>query len=149
MVSNIGTSVAYWNADSFSADHYAQCKIANAYGGPCVRWSGTSGYLASVGAAGGAIYRVDSGAFTKLADAGTPSAGATAKLAAVGSSISLYYDGVLDTTTSDSNYATGSAGINAFAGTSGQMDDFVADNVGGGGGSSAFPHYYYQRLRTA
>lgn len=130
MVSNIGTSVAYWSADSFNADHYSQCKLVQQYGGPVVRWSGTSGYLCSLGA-GGAIYRVDAGSFTSIGSPSSdPSANDILKMEAVADDVKVYINGVIKATIAQGTYDTGAGGVNAFAGTTAQIDDWQGGNTG-------------------
>lgn len=79
------------------------------------------------------IKRVDAGVPTTLgATLTSPSAGQTVRLEASGSTLSVYYDGILQATRTDSTYsAAGRSGIGSL-GTGTRVDDFQTGTIAPG-----------------
>lgn len=133
-------STAKWNADTFANDQYSQCVLASGqnWGGPSVRCSAAGSdmywYVGSAGA--GVLYKRVSGGYTSLG-AINIAAGHTAKLEAVGTTITLYDNGVSAGAATDSGLASGSAGLGVYIGNSPTLDDWQGDNVGGAAGPTA------------
>jgi hypothetical protein len=130
-------SLAFWDADVFADDQYAQCShtVFGGYiGGPVVRAAATRGYWARVNDASTiALYRIDSSAsFNLLQTMGslTISSGDVIRVEAEGTTLRVYQNGVQrGTDQTDATYSSGSAGIAAYnAGP--LLDDFEADNLG-------------------
>ncbi|HTU75242.1 MAG TPA: alpha/beta hydrolase-fold protein [Trebonia sp.] len=138
---------AYWSADSFSDDQFAQATLPGSSGwafgpGIAVRLSGATGYLLWYGNSPGTVslWRMDSASsWSELAQSGalTVSASDVWRIAAVGSTITGYQNGNLVVQATDSAYGSGSPGIwlyyagNQVAGWSG------GDVTGGGSGAGA------------
>jgi hypothetical protein len=138
------TNAAFWDADSFADDQYAQATIhpnAGAWNqgvlvrsaAPCV------GYLALASTATTlALLRLDgletyvnlqtlSGLSPSLAD------GDLLRLVVVGTRLRMFVNGVQrGTDSTDSTYASGSAGILCYGVSAGRLDNFDADNTGPG-----------------
>ncbi len=135
-------NTAFWNADAFNNDQYAQCVLNNGlqFGGPIVRASGTAGssqfYWAlgcSVASGGtGVLYKYVTGSYTSLGTFNTD-VGHTSKLQIVGSGITLFDNGVSILTASDAGIVSGSAGLGGYGTAAPLLDTWQADNVGGGG----------------
>lgn len=116
-------SIAFWNADSFDADQYAQCVVSGlagtAWTGLAVRASaGGNGYLVYWDAATGYIGKFVSGTWTQLGATFTvPTAGQTVKLTAEGvnpTTLTLYYDDSSQLTRTDSDLDSGAAGVSGY-----------------------------------
>lgn len=134
---------AFWNADSFNADHYSQVVIAtnNDYAGVAVRCSGTgagsNSYTwlnASLG-----IYKLVSGTYTNIQGGNAISGGDTIKFTAEGTSLKIFKNAVqLNTTLTDSTHdGTSSApGIYAFQVGAPALDDWEGDNIAAAGGGA-------------
>jgi hypothetical protein len=132
-IGNVGggiTTIARWTADAFNADQKAQCLVPDNYGGPCARvQSNGNGYWALYGSSASTLYRVDggTGALTSLG-ALTSGTNITARIEAEGTTIRVYRNGTLDLSVTDSNYASGAAGIGNYFVAVG-CDDWTADNL--------------------
>ena len=137
-------SLAYWNADAFNNDQYAQGKVYPSGGetnsGVAVRVAATRGYYLRATTTAVVIGRMDDGSTaTDLSTIGslTIADGDTIKLSISGTVLTAYQNGssvgTYDTVSDGTTYGSGSAGIYAFATNQGWVDDFLADNVGGGG----------------
>jgi hypothetical protein len=136
--------LAFWNADSFAADHYSQATVVTQdFMGPSVRASGTGGasnaYFAFIYPTfGWRIYKMVAGTVTLLLDkadgsAGTFANGDVMKFSAVGTTLTVYKNGTSLGSTTDASLSSGSAGL-MTSGSSARFDDWSADNIGGGGG---------------
>lgn len=147
-VSSVGAdAAAYWNADAFNNDQYAQIKVVTAAGtdrfvGCAVRTaSGAQTFYQGgvFGALGGSvttrIRKTVAGVNTTLGATGTATVntGDTIKLEVSGTTITLYLNGVSVLSRTDSSIASGSAGIFLFTDSGGvgdaELDDFLADNL--------------------
>jgi Putative esterase len=112
---------AYWSANTFSSDQYAQASLPNSSGtqygpGIAVRLSNSTGYLLWYGNTPDtvSIWRMDSStSWTQLAQSATLTTSSTDiwKITAVGSTISGYQNGKLVVQTTDTNYTSGSPGV--------------------------------------
>jgi hypothetical protein len=130
---------AYWNANSFDSDQYAQVRIliaADRYQGVILR-HGTNYYTAYVRDASRVrIARYDGGAGTVLTTISTPVAnGDTFKAQIIGTNISLYINGAYVGSYNDagSSITSGFPGITMYGidATTAVLDDFEAGNAGG------------------
>jgi hypothetical protein len=138
---NVVDNLAYWDADVFADDQYAQVKFHNDAGyvaGPCVRVAATRGYWARAeNSTTITLYRIDSGAsFNLLQTMGSLTIvnDDVIRIEAEGTTIRVYQNGVQrGTDQTDATYSSGSAGIATYS-DGGHLDDFEADNIGGGGG---------------
>jgi hypothetical protein len=136
---------AYWSADTFGADQYAQATLPASSGwslgpGIAVRLSGATGYVLWYGNSPGtvSIWRMDgAGSWTQLASSsGTLTVAAASdvwRLEAVGSTISGYQNGKLVVQTTDSAYDSGSPGVWLY-----YSANEIADWSGGDVGSGSF-----------
>jgi hypothetical protein len=145
-VSDGSYGFSYWNADSFNNDQQSEVTFANALpktGGPCVRMSGTNNcYMLDCNDSGGTntfLYKRVSGSYSLLQNFGAVvfSVGDIAKISVTGTTIKCFKNGSqIGTDTTDSDLASGSAGVMAYVGGSNiVIDSCTVDNVGGGGGS--------------
>jgi hypothetical protein len=136
-----GFNHAYWNADAFDDDQYAQIviKTTGTYIGPSVRCSGLNkAYLLQTTGSGSTLFKWDTG-FTNLGSYGAVSANDVVKLEVTGTTLKVYINGAQNgSNATDSGLASGSAGIYT-AGTTARADDWEGGNVGGGGGATAIP----------
>ena len=119
---------AFWNADSFPNDQYAQVTLtgsaAGAYLGVIVRASVVGGgqYYAFRASRGDSTYQVGywvGGVFTSNFSGTVTRTFAdndVIRLAVVGATLTAYHNGVSIFSTTDSNLTSGSAGINTAAG---------------------------------
>ena len=133
-------SCAYWNADSFAGDHYAQIVTPvntdpGFWIGPAVRCSASQldcYFLLIKGSANNArIYKFVNGSATLLASLDYAfSGGDTHRLEVVGTLLTVYLNGVSKGTANDSALSGGAAGIVAN-GTTPTLDDWEGGNVGG------------------
>ena len=132
--SSTGDGAAYWNADSFNADQWAECKITSGSdGGPAVRCSASGGYYwTPVG--GGQVWRYKTGAaWTKIGDlAVTVTASDVIRIEATGgatTSLKVYKNGVQQGSTltdASSPLTAGSAGLYSVGAT--VLDDWQGGN---------------------
>ncbi len=134
----------WWNATTFAADHFAEVTIttvsANAFIGPAVRISSGGNYYGFYGDNSARyLIRVVGGTWTSLATTGTGFAnGNVVRLEVEGTTLRAYINGVLWTSTTDSNLSSGSAGITSWANNAdGRLDDFTAADLGGGGAATS------------
>jgi hypothetical protein len=136
-----GWNFAYWDADTFADDQYAQCdhiNFAGVYSGPALRVAATRGYIALVEPASTSITlrRVNSaGDVTTLQTIGslTVVSGDQIRLEAEGSTLRVYLNGAqIGTDQTDATFSSGSAGIVSYGSNAG-VDDFEGGNLGGGG----------------
>jgi hypothetical protein len=155
-------NVAYWNASAFNNDQWSQITVGATIGtsavGPAVRlgtasengyaflWQGTTGSSGTW-----RLQKYVSGTVTQLATGTlTVSTGDTLAIAAVGTNIYLYWNGVFVFTISDSALTSGSAGMLVFS-ASGTTQATITGWSGGNfqnapapppvGGSGAVPWY--------
>lgn len=140
--SGAAESTAYWSADAFADDHYAQLTVvvvqstATGAGGPSVRMSGTGvttqHYMFSGASNGNQLYKVTSGTTYALLQTlgGTTANGDILKATVSGTTIKCYQNGAqIGSDQSDSALASGSAGMFTYGGASKeQFDDFSANN---------------------
>jgi hypothetical protein len=129
-------SAAYWSADAFGNDHYAQMTtIQVSDGGPAVRMSaGPNSYHFDAKAGTNTVMQKDvGGSFTNLQSGlATPAVNDVCYIEAVGTTIKMKINGVqIGTNQTDSSLASGSAGFWTFD-TSTRFDDFSADNISTG-----------------
>lgn len=117
-----GRNGAFWNANAFNADQYSEITIAGTAGAiaPTVRCStagGENGYEAyfsgTFGSAGTMFFqRSVAGAVTNVSNvAATISVGDVVRIQAVGTTITIYKNGVIILTAQDTNLTSGSPGI--------------------------------------
>ena len=141
-------SYAFYDAVAFPNDHYSKAKIvalgaSDSVAGVAVRMTGTAAggnlacYVGFVDAAGttASIHWWNSGTYqAQLTSFGvTFTAGDTLELRAVGTTISLYINGSLAGSTTDSNLASGSAGLGSYVSVeanSATWDDWEGGDFG-------------------
>jgi hypothetical protein len=143
---------AFWNADSFPNDQYAQAAITvtgtTSQTGPgvVVRASGFEGtrnfYAVHVDHASSNNVEISkrvAGTFTHLAYFTTTWVdGDVVKLTAVGTTIAVYQNGSLLGSTTDASVSSGSAGISySSTATAGIIDDWEGGSVSAGGGAAS------------
>jgi hypothetical protein len=123
----------YWNADTPGNNQYAECKSPNSskYAGPAVRVSTSekTAYYYDIGSK--QIFKNIAGTETSIltvTDA-TPSATVLYKLTAINSLLSVYKDGTLLGSVTDTSISSGMVGIFVF-GSSSAVDDWAADEIG-------------------
>jgi hypothetical protein len=145
-----GNNFAYnadtWSADAFSGNHYAQCVCgagsgALSDGGPGVRMqTGPKSYhFDTKGGAGNSKIQMDiAGSFTDLVTGLTVATGDTAYIEASGSTLTAKVNGTQVGQTTESSITGGAAGLWSYD-TTGNYDDFQADNLGGGFDPSTVP----------
>ena len=112
---NLVVSSAWWNASSFTNDQYAQATVlslAGDGGGPAVRLSGTSGYMAYFNVSG--LYLIDVVTTSILATYAAPTVGQVVGISAVGTTITAYVNGVAVGHVTSSTYASGAAGLAGY-----------------------------------
>lgn len=132
-------AVEYWSADTYNAEHWAECTITTADdGGPAVRCS-ASGCYYFTGTSGAskncAVWRYKTGGnWLQIGSSFsvTFTSSTVIRLEATGTTtttLKVYADGTLKATVTDSSspLTSGSAGLHA-AGTS-VLDNFNSDNV--------------------
>lgn len=128
----------FWNPISFANDQFAEATIttvaSNAFIGVAVRCStGSGGSYYGFYADNSTRYlvRVVNGAYTSLATLGTGFANNdVVRLEVTGSTLSAYINGVLWTSTTDTNLTSGSPGLTSWANnTSARLDDFTAADL--------------------
>ena len=141
-------SIAFWNADSFNADQYAECTASGltgaAYTGLAVRASANNGYLAYWDSADCYIGKIVGGSWTQLgATITAPTASTVVRLTAEGvnpTTLTVYYGGASQTTRTDSDLDSGAAGVSGY-GTNqfvaAAIDDWEGGNLGAGPAPSA------------
>jgi hypothetical protein len=125
----------YWSADSFENDQYSQCIGLNLSGGPAgpaVRIDAGSATAYVYGMRSTTIqrfFKIVAGTWTQLgSDEGqTITTSTVCKISAVGTTLSLYADGSLIDTRTDSTIASGSAGVMWYDGQS--YDDWEGGNI--------------------
>lgn len=158
-----GECWAYWNADSFDDDQYAQAGIVAVQGngsamGVVVRShaSAQSGYSFTVdnyGSPARQLYRLDSGSLTTLASDGTSESSlpVTYRIEAEGTSIRALREGAnLWGDQTDATYSSGSAGIHGRYDTSlTRLDDWEGGNLGAAGGALPMAMNTYRQRRIA
>jgi hypothetical protein len=141
---------AYWSADAFGGDQFAQASLPASSGGNfgpgiAVRLSGSTGYVLWYGNSPGtvSIWRMDAaGSWAQLGQSGSLSVSPSSdvwRIEAVGSTISGYQNGNLVVQVTDSTYSSGSPGVwlyysgNQIAAWSGGDVPAGGDNGGGSG----------------
>lgn len=143
------TAREIYSAISWPNDQYSQCTLVHlnsgstSYGGVCVRQStgADTGYYSIAGSAGDPnvyIARQLAGVHTNLASAAyTFSPGDVLYFSAVGTTLTVKINGVTKVTFTDTNIASGSAGLAVYAGSS--VGDSIVDNWSGGSFASVNP----------
>jgi hypothetical protein len=129
-------SLAFWDADTFADDQYAQVTYTQNYGyyaGPVVRAAATRGYWARVESSTSiTLYRIDnSSSFNLLQTIGslTIANGDVIRIEAEGTTIRVYQNGTQRGTDEvDATYSSGSAGIASYTDAA-YLDAFEADNL--------------------
>jgi uncharacterized protein YjdB len=135
---------AFWNANTFSNDQYSQVRVGGGlatgsqYVQIAVRSTGTSnssytGYAFYTDGAAGAghseVAKVINGTWTALRSfATTFGTGDVVKLKVVGTSITVYKNGVALGTVTDSSLPNGSPGVGVY-GSSAMLDDWEGGSV--------------------
>lgn len=127
-------NLAYWSADAFGNDQYAQFVVLvfNGGGPACRMTSGNNAYVMDTrSSANTKMQKVVGGTFTDLQTGlAAQSANDTVYIEAVGTTIKLKVNGVqLGTDQTDSALSSGSAGLYTFD-TPDRYDTFQADNIG-------------------
>lgn len=134
--------LAYWNADTFANNQYAQCTLSMlgpSYVGPAVRCAvggADTGYY-FFGGPERYLTKVVTGTFTQLGSTGgAASVGQVYRLEANGTTITPKIDGVTDTgvggAQTDSAIASGAGGVSGSGSNSSvRMDDWEAGDLGG------------------
>lgn len=131
-----GLNLARAEQDLASADHFAQAFIGQC-GDGCgliVRYdaSANNGYLCEVAGSECRIFRMDAGSLTQIGSSGAGvGTNFTAKLEAHGNTITLYIDGAVNTSASDSNYPT-NVRTGVYSNLNGVLDNFQAGNLNSG-----------------
>jgi hypothetical protein len=143
-------NLAFWNADAFAADQYAQATLAATSNGAglCVRMGvAKNGYgFSIVDTTEIKIDRFDAGIFTTLQSVSglTITNGQLWRLEVSGSDIKVFQDGVQRGTTQvDATYTTGSAGLYAALASGAEIDNFEGGNLGAPpvGSGVSFPRW--------
>ena len=147
-VSGANRNAAYWNADSFNNDQYSKVKIVS------LGTLNTVGPLVRVSPSAETFYRVVTstttitvskcivGSFTNIGAtiSYTFATGDTLKLAVAGTTLEVFVNYVSVGTRTDSDIASGSAGI--YSRGDGIVDDWEGGNVAAGGSAAAvFMHH--------
>jgi hypothetical protein len=135
---------AFWNADSFNNNQYAQCVVtltsSSAEVGVAVRCDATNGYLALVSGDGNLyLIKVVSGAYVgpDLDTATGIASGSVIKVTADGTTIKVYDDGVEVCSATDSSLTAGAAGISGYSSVEGlSLDNWEGGNISGDGSSA-------------
>jgi hypothetical protein len=142
-------SMAHWNADSFSNDHYSKSTvaakgIANDNHGPAVRCDASTlngyAYFFFDNSDSRILYKVVNGSFTALGTkvpAGI-TVGDVMELQCSGTTITAKNNGTTESfgAITDSAFSSGSAGIGGYSnGTAARIENWEGGNLGGGGGA--------------
>lgn len=145
-------TAAHWDADAFNADQYAQCVASvldtgSGRVGVAVRCNtgGTANYYGAYwSSASCEVFKVVSGVFTQLGAAfSAPSTNDVVRLEVSGTTLTLKYNGSSQGTRTDSDLASGAAGVSGYdSGNNGRIDSWEGGNLGGGGGGSAYAIFY-------
>lgn len=127
---------AFWNADPFADDQYAQVTGNTAFHGPAVRCSsGANGYVVFASSLTSVATKMVAGVQTNIGALTNPTDGQLTRVEVEGAVIRVYHDGVqADSGITDSTFSSGSAGWWTYDGT-GRVDDFEGGNLSAGGGS--------------
>ena len=147
-----GTAGAYWNADSFSSDHYSQVKITTpADGGPAIRIQSGATTFYLVEAYPGVGFRLGkyvAGSQTTLINwTGTPAANDVVKLSATGSTIEMFQNGVSLGSVVDTAITGGAAGLFVSGGGI-YFDDWEGGDVAASGLSIPVAMHQYRQRRN-
>lgn len=141
-LANTAPAAMYYNA-AFADDQYAQINAysaGSAGSDVLVRvQSGANSYYASAwfGSTLLRIVKVTNGTSSVLASFSVSFVnGALIRLEVSGSTLSLYYNGTLLGTATDTTYTSGFPGIQVHTTTTNGADNFEAGDLGGGGGGS-------------
>jgi len=152
-LSGANRNAAYWNADSFNNDQYSKIKIVS------LGTLNTVGPLVRVSPSAETFYRVVTstttitiskcivGSFTNIGTtiSYTFATGDTLKLAVVGTTLEVFVNDVSVGTRTDSDIASGSAGI--YSRGDGVVDDWEGGNVAAGGSAiPVFMHHYLHNM---
>lgn len=134
--------ISSWSGST--ADHYSEAVLATDggdNGGPCVRSDG-AGTFYCVGTIAGAIriFEVTAGSFASIAGpTGAYAEGDTIRISAVGTTITVYANGVQQAQVTDGTITTGRPGMTPFS-NAGKWDNWAAgDFAAAGGGSTKGP----------
>jgi hypothetical protein len=128
---------SFWNADAFANNQYSQgVYLGGGFFGVAVRASGTAGsrngYYCLLNQAGNSrVSKVVAGTITDLIAPGSlpdPATNDLVKITAVGTTIAVYYNGILQGTTTDSSLTTGSAGL-MFYDNNARLDTWEGGNI--------------------
>jgi hypothetical protein len=115
-----GSILAFWNADTFANDQYAQMYVFFSGNwramGPAVRCSSDNGYVFSTSAnlGGCVLLKRVSGTVTVLSTVNPPASGTLLRIEASGTTLTCYFDGSTTgapAATTDSSLASGSGGL--------------------------------------
>ena len=141
-------NAAYWNADTFGSDQYAEAKLVGnvtyySQIGVAVRCAAGGNHYGLYFQSGGQhiwLYKLVSGTWTELAHAqgvGAWHNGDTIRLEVSGTTLTPKHNGALITalgTVSDSSLSSGAAGICGYGiDAAARLDDWQGGNLGGGG----------------
>lgn len=127
-------NAAYWNADSFANDQYAQIKkltTSNDHG-PLVRGATNNCYIADTYSTAVDIWKNVAGSWSQVGSSIsiTLSANDVIKLTVTTTTLEVFQNGISRGTRTDSALASGSAGMWAYQNsTSHEMDDWEGGNV--------------------
>lgn len=143
-------ALMYWNADSFDASHYSECKgisLSNAPAGPAVAVQPTTVDCFLIVLRNTSIqrfFKVVGGTETQLgADVSNPiTTSSVCRIRIEGTLLTYSDDGVDIATRTDNSHSGGAAGL--YDGVSQKFDDWGGGNVAAG---VANPWYQYQQER--
>ena len=127
---------AYWNADSFNGNHYAEATLVatsqfEAIGVAVRCQSGDDLYGYYCDQAFCFLWRMDNGVFNQLDTASTPETSSVIRLEVDGTSLSGKDDGVEILSAIDSNHSGGAAGVSGYGDSTGaRIDDWEGGNLG-------------------
>lgn len=134
-------NVAYLEASSATGEVQVTCNGTLTDHGPVGRLTDSSNYwYGSMRAGGCYLQKKVAGSYTSFGPYTGASAGAVAKLVFSGSNVSLYLNGVLLTTQSDSFNSTATKHGIGTGNAAGLFDDFSFTDAGGGGATVGNPN---------
>jgi len=130
-----GNNVAFWNANSFFTDQFAEATVTSLNGttdfiGPSVRVSpGSNWYSCFENSTTVFIQKEVSGAFNNITNAAsTGAAGDILRLEVQGNALTCYKNGAVILTATDSSLSSGSPGVQ-LAGNVATLDNWTAGNL--------------------
>ncbi len=123
-----------WNADTFDADQYAEGRISQrgnlSYIGVLVRGTTNNYYLCYTDDAQRYFGRIVAGSYTSFATDSALAVDDVVRIEAEDDQISVYINGTLWTSVTDSSHSSGSAGIAVYDNiTSTRIDDWQGGNL--------------------